>query len=270
MKDRLSGYRDAMDRSVFKDEKFTSRNKKEVFTEIKKSRKKSGDWFPRTLSAAFGIIFLLVGGYFLLEVTGKPIDQADTPVPAEPVSNGTGTTLSPNGEDNEDEEIPADDEEEALESPYKEIKDYFASYELPEEGRMEGSKFTNAVDYDNGYTFSEETKAMVAREHRDDGPEKPTEGQEIGVIMGMIIDAAAIQDPENRTVTNASDQMFHPLSRLEEIKEMNDFEPLEEWLIETESILKKVETSETEEDRKVFYAEGYERLQKMNSLIMGR
>ncbi|MFD1030606.1 hypothetical protein [Metaplanococcus flavidus] len=270
MKDRFSGYRDAMDRSVFKGKKFTSSHKREVFAEIKKSRKKSGDWFPRTMSVAFGILILLIGGYFLFEEISGPANQAESPPQSEPASNGSEITPTPIDEEseNKDDEIAATDEEWIQEYPYKEIKEHFDSYELPEEGRVEGG-YTNRVTYENGYTFDSKTKSMMSRKHSDEGPAEPTEGQKIGVIMGFLSDASGIPEPENRTISNASDQMYHPLSRFEEIKHLNDFAPLEEWLAETEEILKKFENSQTTEENKKYYLESYEKLQKMNTLIKG-
>lgn len=270
MKDRLSGYRDAMNRSVFKDEKFTSRHKQDVFAKIKKDKKKSNDWLPRTASVAFGILFLLIGSYFLFEVTSNSVDQAESPSQSEPASNGSEITPPPIDEEteNKDEESPASDEEWIQEYPYKEIKEHFDSYELPEEGRVEGG-YTGRVTYENGYTFDSKTKSMMSREHSDEGPAEPTEGQKIGVIMGFLTDASGIPEPGNRTISNASDQMYHPLSRFEQIRELNDFAPLEEWLAETEDILKKVENSQTAEENEKYYLESYERLQKMNTLIEG-
>lgn len=267
MKDRLSGYRDAMDRGVYKGEKFTARHKQEVFAEIKKGKRKRSEWLPRTMSLALGIVFLLIGGYFLFEVISNPVNQADPPPQSGPATTGNEIVPPPISE--EDEESPDSDEEWLQEYPYKEIREHFKSYELPEEGRVADSEFSSSVTYENGYTFDSKTKAMMGREHTEEGPAEPTEGQAIGVIMGLLRDAAAIQEPEYRTISNASGQMYHPLSRLEEIKELNDFEPLEAWLAETEEILQKVDTSETLDENKEFYLEGYERLQEMSLLIEG-
>ncbi|RLJ87030.1 hypothetical protein [Planococcus citreus] len=158
-------------------------------------------------------------------------------------------------------------EDAQLESPYQEIKDHFDSYELPEEGRLADSEFINAVEYENGYTFDQDTKAMVARIHLESGPAEPTEGQNTGVIMGWLQDASAIPTPENRTKGNAAGQVDPILNRLQQIKELNDFEPLEQWVIETENSLVKFDDIETEQERAKVYAEAYERLEKMSSLI---
>lgn len=271
MKDRLSGYREAMDQSVFKDEKFTARHKQEVFAEIKKGKRKRNDWFPRSMSLALGIVFLLIGGYFLFEVITNPVNQADPPPQSGPATTGNETVTPPidKEDENNDEESPESDEQSLQEYPYKDIRELFDSYELPEEGRVPGSEFSSSVTYENGYTFDSKTKAMTGREHTDEGPAEPTEGQKIGVITGLLKDAAAIQEPEYRTISNESGQMYHPLSRFEEINELNDFEPLEAWLAETKEILKKVDDSETLEENKEFYLEAYERLQEMSLLIEG-
>ncbi|WP_142829695.1 hypothetical protein [Planococcus soli] len=158
-------------------------------------------------------------------------------------------------------------EETKLESPYQEINDYFDEWELPEGGE-ESSEMANGVTYENGYTFDKTTKALAARSYQVNGsPAEPTEEQKIGVIMGWLADAAAIPAPEHRTTGNAAGQVANPLSRLGQVKELNDFEPLEEWINETEEMLKDFDEIETEEERAKIYAEGYERLQKINALI---
>ncbi|MDQ0427201.1 outer membrane murein-binding lipoprotein Lpp [Planomicrobium stackebrandtii] len=158
-------------------------------------------------------------------------------------------------------------EENKLESPYQEIKDYFEAWELPEGGE-ESSEMANGVTYENGYTFDKTTKALAARTYQVNGsPAEPTEEQKVGVIMGWLADAAAIPAPEDRTTGNAAGQVANPLSRLDQVKELNDIEPLEEWIIETEEILKDFDEIKTEEQRAKVYAEGYERLQKINALI---
>lgn len=83
-----------------------------------------------------------------------------------------------------------------LESPYQEIKEHFDSYELPEEGRLADSESVNGIDYENGYTFDQDTKAMIGRVHTETGPAEPTEGQITGVIMGWLQDASGIPSPE--------------------------------------------------------------------------
>lgn len=158
-------------------------------------------------------------------------------------------------------------EETKLESPYQEINDYFDEWELPEGGE-ENSEMVNGVTYDNGYTFDKTTKALAARAYQANGsPAEPTEEQKVGVIMGWLADAAAIPAPEHRTTGNAAGQVANPLSRLDQVKELNDFEPLEEWITETEEIWKDFDEIETEEERAKVYAEGYERLQKITALI---
>ncbi|WJY27544.1 hypothetical protein [Sporosarcina trichiuri] len=272
MKDRLSGYRDAMDRSVFKEGKFTTRHKQEVFVKIKQRTRKRNDWFPRMMSLSFVIVFLLIGVYFITDMISTPADQAESPPQAEPAVTENGTAPLPiDGEGvNKDEERPAPYEEWLQEYPYKEIKKHFENYELPQEGRVADSQFINGITYENGYTFDSRTKAMMAREHSETGPAAPTEGQKTGVIMGLLSDAAAMEEPGDRTSSNASSQVDLPLSRLKEIRELNDFEPLEAWLAETEEILNKVDTSESWEGNKRYYSEAYQRLQEMKSLIEGK
>ena len=165
------------------------------------------------------------------------------------------------------EEETVEQEVAQLESPYQEIKEHFDSYELPEEGRLTDSESVNGIDYANGYTFDQDTKAMIARVHTENGPAEPTEGQITGVIMGWLQDASGIPSPENRAGGNANGQVAAPLSRLQQIKELNDFEPLEQWIIETENILMNFDDIETEQERAKVYAEAYERLEKMSSLI---
>ncbi|MEZ0480388.1 hypothetical protein [Planococcus sp. SSTMD024] len=86
--------------------------------------------------------------------------------------------------------------------------------------------------------------------------------------MGWLQDASGIPSPENRASGNANGQIVAPLSRLQQIKELNDFEPLEQWIIETENILINFDDIETEQERAKVYAEAYERLEKMNALIL--
>lgn len=158
-------------------------------------------------------------------------------------------------------------EETKLESPYQEINDYFEEWELPEGGDKD-SEPGDRVTYENGYTFDKTTKALISRSYQvNDGPAEPTEEQQVGVIMGWLTDAAAIPAPEHRTTGNAAGQVAYPLSRLDQVKELNDFEPLEEWITETEEIWKDFDAIETEEERAKVYAEGYERLQKIYLLI---
>ncbi|MEZ0480387.1 hypothetical protein [Planococcus sp. SSTMD024] len=60
------------------------------------------------------------------------------------------------------EEETVEQEVAQSESPYQEIKEHFDSYELPEEGRLTDSESVNGIDYENGYTFDQDTKAMIA------------------------------------------------------------------------------------------------------------
>lgn len=167
-----------------------------------------------------------------------------------------------------EEVTAADDEPEdevTLESPYKEIKQHFDQWELPEGG--EEGEFVNSITYENGYTFDRDTKAMMARSWGENGEEpEATEEQEVGIIMGHLLDAAEIPSPESRTKGNASDQTEPIVQKLQEVKRLNDFEPLEEWILKTEEIYKGYDDLEDEE-RAVVYTKGYEELQKMADLI---
>ncbi len=158
-------------------------------------------------------------------------------------------------------------QEQQLESPYQEIKEYFDAWELPEGGK-EDTEMVNGITYDNGYTFDKNTKVLIARLHPAEGePAEPTEDQKVGVIMGWLQDAAAIPEPEYRAKGNAAGQVANPLFRLSEAKQLNDFAPLDEWISETEEIFAGFDDIETEQERAAVYAEGYERLEKMSSLI---
>ena len=167
-----------------------------------------------------------------------------------------------------EEVTAADDESEdevILESPYKEIKQHFDQWELPEGG--EEGEFVNSITYENGYTFDKDTKAMMARSWGENGEEpEATEEQEVGIIMGHLLDATEIPSPENRTKGNASGQTEPIVQKLQEVKELNDFEPLEEWILETEVIFSGYDDLE-EDERAAVYSKGYDELQKMADLI---
>ena len=167
-----------------------------------------------------------------------------------------------------EEVTAADDESEdevILESPYKEIKQHFDQWELPEGG--EEGEFVNSITYENGYTFDKDTKAMMARSWGETGEEpEATEEQEVGIIMGHLLDATEIPSPENRTKGNASGQTEPIVQKLQEVKELNDFEPLEEWILETEVIFSGYDDLE-EDERAAVYSKGYDELQKMADLI---
>jgi len=205
-----------------------------------------------TLGVGISVSLLLAG-------CGNADESAEVETNENQLQEESSSEISAN-ESKEQEEIQ-------LESPYQEIDDYFNEWELPEGGE-ESSEMANGVTYENGYTFDKTTKALVARAYQvNDGPAEPTEEQQVGVILGWLQDAAAIPAPEDRTTGNAAGQVANPLSRLEQVKELNDFEPLEEWIIETEGIWKDFDEIETEKERAEVYAEGYERLQKINALI---
>lgn len=267
MKDRLTEYRKALNSTVFKDNQFTAEHKQQVLGKLNQrpQPKKRTDWMPRAMSVAFIAILLLAGGYFLSEQLGRsPVNVTE---PASelglPQRGDTGLPA--------EEETKQEEEDSALESPYLEISDYFTRYELPEEGRLDSSEAVNGISYENGYTFDKDKKYMVGRVHYEGtGPAEPTEGQEVGVIMGLIAGAAAIQPPENQTAYTTLGALDPPLTSLDQAAELNDFEPLEEWIIEVENLLKQVQTSENEEEQKQYYEEAYEMLQKMYSIIEGQ
>lgn len=154
-----------------------------------------------------------------------------------------------------------------LESPYKEIKAHFDEYELPKEGIInEGA----TIEYENGYTFNKETKALSGRKWNEDGTvNAPTEEQKTGVVMGFLYDAAALGAFEDMTVSNSNEQMHHPISRLKQVQELSEFEPLDQWAKETAELLDKAQNMEYGEARQALLKEGYDELQKMSSLIEG-
>lgn len=159
------------------------------------------------------------------------------------------------------------EEEVILESPYKEIKEHFENYELPDVGKVDG----RLVSYENGYTFDKETKFMIGREwNEDETVNEPTEDQKTGVIMGFLVDAAELGDFEDMTVTNYNEQMSHPISRLNQISELTDFEPLKEWSQETASLLDEAQNLDSGDERQALLKEGYNELQKMKDLINER
>ncbi|MCH4825177.1 hypothetical protein [Planococcus halocryophilus] len=267
MKDRLNEYRNALNSTVFKDNQFTAEHKQQVLAKLNQhpQPKKRTDWMPRAMSVAFIAFLLLAGGYFMNEQLGKSTVNIADPTSEQglPQSGDTGLPL--------EEEAEQKDEDPVLESPYLEISDYFARYELPEEGRLDSSEAVNGVSYENGYTFNKDKKYMIGRIHDEGtGPKEPTEGQKVGVIMGWIAGAAAIQHPENQTAYTTLGILDPPLTSLSQAKELNDFEPLEEWIIDVEDLLKHVQSSENEEEQKQYYEEAYEMLQKMYSIIEGQ
>lgn len=103
MKDRLSEYRDAMNKSIFKNQQFTDRHKQAILAKINEQPQppKTGSWFPRAASVAFVILFFIVGAYFLreqLELTPESV--------AEPLLEQTPTK-------NDQENLPVDERDEA-------------------------------------------------------------------------------------------------------------------------------------------------------------
>lgn len=167
-------------------------------------------------------------------------------------------------------EKKVDEEVMALEYPYDEIKKYFDEWELPEGGE-EGKDFMNAVTYENGYTFEKDTKMLIARVHPDGvGPAEPTEDQAVGVIMGWLVDAAAMMTPEDRPTGNATSGQVEPsLLRLKDAQALNNFAPLNEWIGETQAIFENFAKATDVTEKNRLYTEGYNRMQKMTSIIIG-
>lgn len=288
MKGRLSGYRDAMDRSVFKDEKFTSRHKQEVLAGIKKRRKKRSDWLPRTLSAAFGILLLLIGGYFLVEVTSNSVDQAESLPEIEPAFSGNDSTPLPAEEETEEPEVTKEEKLAELAAPYNEIGHYLADWELPEEGllpigeeveNMEPSTETLAA-YENGYGFSREDGVLVLRSYGVNGESPvPTGDQFPGVFMGFIGDLlySASTESEGNEETPPDEQEVQAmvddtastkLPRLKELQEYSDGnEPLDAWLEETIRLFEEAAAGNDGVRVKELYEEGTARVAQMQETI---
>jgi hypothetical protein len=68
MKDKLTltDIRIAMDKSVFKDQKFSPQHKQEIMKKIKRKKNRT-EWFPRSLSVAFTIVLVISGVYLISE-----------------------------------------------------------------------------------------------------------------------------------------------------------------------------------------------------------
>lgn len=261
MKDRLTEYREAMDRSVFKDQQFTGKQKQDIFKKINEppQRKEKAEWIPRSLSVAFLAILLLIGGYLLKAQIEDKVPHTTESTVEQPLPEASNPEVAA-GDDSQKEE-------ETLESPYREIKTYFEDYELPQEGRLPKSDAINGISYENGYTFDRDTKAMVSRVWNNGEVNEPSEGQKIGVIMGWLNDASGIPDLESMTITNDPNQFQQPISRLEQVKEATEFEPLKKWTSETIEVLASAQKTEDMDARQELIEEGYTRLQKMTSLI---
>lgn len=287
MKDRLSNYRDAMDRSVFKDEKFTLRHKQEVFAEIKKGKRKRSDWLPRTMSAAFGILLIIIGGYFLVEMTSNPVDQAESMPEVGPVFSGNDSVPA-TAEEPEELELTKDGKLAALDAPYDEIGQYLADWELPEQGllpigedveNMEPSTETLAA-YENGYGFLRDNGMLVLRSHGLDGETPgPTAEQFPGVFMGFIGDinysASAENEGSEETPPNAQkvqammeDTKSVKLLRLKELKEFSGGnELLDAWLEDTIRVFEEAAASTDGMRVKELYEEGTARVSQMQKTI---
>lgn len=152
-----------------------------------------------------------------------------------------------------------EEEKSILESPYKEIKQHFKEWELPSGGEP-SDEFFNSVRYENGYFFDKDSGVLVAREWEDgSGKPEPTEDQKVGVIMGLLSDASDLS-------SHSGGESEAILGKIEEAKSLNDYEPLEDWLIDAEEIFINAEGLEGERSLE-YYDKGDKELQKMSSLI---
>ncbi|MCM3088759.1 hypothetical protein [Bhargavaea ginsengi] len=155
-----------------------------------------------------------------------------------------------------------------------EIAQFFADYELPEEGQIpkddptyQGVNAEQLVAYENGMLFDRSSGQMVARRHYHDGtvPE-PTPEQATGVVMGSIVDAAS----NGGAQIHASQGSAHMIKRLTEAKELNEFESLEEWLDARIEGYKKADALENVEDRVKLLTDENAELNKMVATFMDR
>ncbi|WP_047980691.1 hypothetical protein [Ornithinibacillus contaminans] len=72
---------------------------------------------------------------------------------------------------------------------YSEVVNYIQEYELPKTGVTRTNDDLNTVEYENGYHFSLNSKRVISRTwDKEDGPKEPTEGQRLGVVIGLIED----------------------------------------------------------------------------------
>lgn len=164
---------------------------------------------------------ILVGG--LLVGCGNDNEQAqgDTVQAAEQSQENTGANES------------KEQDGKAAEQYEPEIAQFFADYELPEEGKLpnddpslENIKVERFVAYDNGIMFERSNGAMVARKYdKDNVPAEPTPEQTTGVVMGLISEAV-----EKQHADEEAEGVDKIVNLLTEAKELNDFAPLDEWL----------------------------------------
>lgn len=95
-----------------------------------------------------------------------------------------------------EESKEVEEPEEKFESPYSEIAEHFSGWELPKEGIVPKNHKTyegmnpEAVAYENGIVFNEETKLYIGKFSEDGNVPMPTEEQLPGFEMGIISGAA--------------------------------------------------------------------------------
>jgi hypothetical protein len=58
----------------------------------------------------------------------------------------------------------------------------------------------------------------------------------------------------------SSDQMAHPISRLRQVQELTDFEPLDKWAADTAAILEEAQQTDAGDERQKLLKSGYEEL----------
>lgn len=203
---------------------------------------------------------LLVGIFSALLMTGCTSEEGSSESKVQEQEQKQDTSSEVSAKQIQSTDQSGNEVSSTLESPYKEIGEYFTEWELPEGGR-EGD-FINGVTYENGYTFDKDTKLVLAREWGEEGEKpEPTEEQKPGVIMGLIVDA---HDIAMNSQTGQTEAIFE---RLEEVHSLNDFEPLQEWLITTESFFSNADYLKGEESLE-FYDKGVKELQKIKTVIM--
>lgn len=125
---------------------------------------------------------------------------------------------------------------------YKEIAKIIKSYELPKEGKIKEEG--NFISYENGYEFFKNSKILSSRiVYKEGGPKKPTEGQYLGVIMGLVGDIYSANHWEDNA-DDAIDEIYVDesvkldidikLLKLQEIQlYVMDYEAIKDWVDET-------------------------------------
>ncbi len=87
---------------------------------------------------------------------------------------------------------------------------------------------------------------------------------------GLACRSGTPKTTEDRTRGNATSGQVEPiLLRLKDAQVISGFSPLNDFLRETQAIFENFVEAKHEKEKNKFYTEGYDRLQKMNSLIIG-